>query len=64
VSSQARASLQEEVVVERVLATVDGVPVLLSDVRVVERVRGIGRDEALRATIDERLMFQEASRLA
>ena len=50
--------------IERVLAVVDGHPLLLSDVSDLERVRGLGQDAALEAAIDERLMFQEASRLA
>jgi hypothetical protein len=50
--------------IERVLAVVDGHPLLLSDVSDLERVRGLGEDAALEAAIDERLMFQEASRLA
>ena len=49
---------------ERVLAVVDGHPLLLSYVSDLERVRGLGEDAALEAAIDERLMFQEASRLA
>ena len=50
--------------IARVLAVVDGHPLLLSDVSDLERVRGLGEDAALEAAIDERLMFQEASRLA
>jgi len=50
--------------IERVLAVVDGHPLLLSDVSDLQRVRGLGDDAALEAAIDERLMFQEASRLA
>ncbi len=49
--------------VERILAVVDGRPVLLSEVRVVEQVTGQSRDRALEALIDERLMFREAARL-
>lgn len=51
------------VLVERVLASVDGLPVLLSDVRLVQRLRAVGPQAALEAVIDERLMFQEAARL-
>jgi hypothetical protein len=50
-------------VVESVVAVLDGQPVLASDVRVLEVVRGLGRAEALEATLDERLMFREASRV-
>jgi hypothetical protein len=53
----------EPVVVERILAVVDGRPVLLSEVRVVERVTGQDRARALEELIDERLMFREAARL-
>jgi hypothetical protein len=50
-------------VVERILAVVDGRPLLLSEVRVVERLRGLSLHGAVDASIDERLMFREASRL-
>lgn len=53
----------EPVLVERILAVVDGRPVLLSEVRVVERLTGQDRERALEALIDERLMLREASRL-
>ena len=49
---------------ERVLAAVDRRPILLSEVLAVEIVRGFSREEALKATVDEYLMFREASRLA
>lgn len=52
------------VLVERVLAVVDGTPLLLSDVRLVERLRGVTRLAALETAIDERLMLQEAQRLS
>lgn len=51
-------------VVERILAVVEGAPVLLSEVQLLERLRGVERPAALEAVIDERLMFREASRLA
>lgn len=54
----------EPVVVERVLAVVDGTPVLQSEVQLVEALRGLEREAALQAVIDERLMLQEAARLA
>jgi len=50
-------------ITERVLAVVDERPMLLSQVRAVEAVRGLARSEALEASIDERLMHQEALRL-
>ena len=61
----AAASAENEApwIAERVLAVVDERPLLLSEVRAVEAVRGLGRPQALEASIDERLMFQEASRL-
>lgn len=59
----AGAVAAEPTVVERILAVVDGRPVLLSEVRVVEQVTGQDRARALEALIDERLMFREAARL-
>jgi hypothetical protein len=50
-------------VVERVLAVADGRPVLLSEVRAAQRVRGEDTGPALEALVDELLMFAEASRL-
>ena len=49
--------------IERVVAVVDGRPLLLSDVADLARVRGLAEDAALEAAIDERLMYQEAARL-
>jgi hypothetical protein len=49
--------------IERVVAVVDGHPLLLSDVSDLARVRGLDEVPALEAAIDERLMYQEASRL-
>lgn len=51
-------------VVERILAVVEGTPILLSEVALLERLRGVPRAEALEAVIDERLMFREAVRLS
>lgn len=53
----------ENGIIERILAVVDGRPVLFSDVEVVALVRGVDRKAALEATIDEQLMFREAQRL-
>jgi hypothetical protein len=50
-------------VIESIVAVVDERPLLLSDVRALQAVRGLGEEEALRATVDERLMHIEASRL-
>lgn len=50
-------------VVERVLAAVDDTPVLLSEVRALERLKNIGPEAALQALIDQTLMLREASRL-
>src|SRR5262245_48736696 len=58
------ASASAAEVVEHILAVVEGAPVLLSEVQVVERLRGVDRAAALEAVIDERLMFREASRLS
>jgi hypothetical protein len=49
--------------VERILAVIDGRPLLLSDVRALQAVRGLGGAAALEAAIDERLMYVEAARL-
>jgi hypothetical protein len=49
--------------VDRVVAVVDKRPVMLSEVRVVAEVRGLDEENAREALIDERLMFQEATRL-
>lgn len=50
-------------VVERILAVVDGRPVLLSEVALFQKVRGEGERQALDGLIDEQLMFREAARL-
>jgi len=51
-------------VVERILAVVNGRPLMLSEVRLVQQLRGLERAPALEALIDEQLMLREASRLA
>jgi hypothetical protein len=48
---------------ERVLAIVDERPVYLSDVRAVERLDHLGRNDARERVIDEMLLFREANRL-
>jgi hypothetical protein len=50
--------------VERIVAVVDDRPVLLSELRAHEAVRGLPEDKALEEAIDERLMNAEASRIA
>jgi hypothetical protein len=49
--------------VERIVAVVDDRPLLLSDLRALQAVRGLQEAEALEAAIDERLMHAEAARL-
>jgi hypothetical protein len=49
--------------VDRILAVVNDSPLLLSEVKAVEALRSLDRRQALEAAIDERLMYQEASRL-
>jgi len=48
---------------ERILAVVDGRPLLLTEVRTVERVLHLDTQEALDKLVGEWLMFQEAARL-
>jgi hypothetical protein len=50
-------------VIERVLAVVDARPVLLSELRLAQQIRGEEAGPALEALIDEHLMFAEALRL-
>jgi hypothetical protein len=49
--------------VERILAVVDGRPVLLSEVEVVAGLKGLDQKAALEDLIDQRLMLREARRL-
>src|SRR5262245_51370243 len=62
-SSSAQPSSPVGATIERVVAVVDGRPLLLSDVGDLARLRGLAEDAALEAAIDERLMYQEAARL-
>jgi hypothetical protein len=48
--------------IERVLAVVDGKPLLLSDTRAIARVRGVSEEAALELLVDEVLMYGQASR--
>jgi hypothetical protein len=50
-------------VVERILAVVNGRPLMLTETLLVERLLGVDRQAALDSLIDERLMYREASRL-
>jgi hypothetical protein len=58
------AASPDTVVIERVLAVVDRRPVLLSEVRLVERLRNVDQRAALDLLIDELLMYAEARRFA
>jgi hypothetical protein len=50
-------------VIDRILAVVDGRPLMLSEVRLLQRVRGVDEGVAVEALIDERLMLREAAHL-
>ncbi|HEY7411185.1 MAG TPA: hypothetical protein VII13_10610 [Vicinamibacteria bacterium] len=50
-------------VVERVTAVVEERPVLLSEVRLFQALKGVDREAARQALVDERLMHREAARL-
>jgi hypothetical protein len=50
-------------VIERILAVVDDEPILLTEVELLARVRGVPLDKALEARIDEQLMQRAARRL-
>ena len=63
VAALAAPAAAETRVVERVLAVVDARPVLLSELRLAQQVRGEEAGPALEALIDEHLMFAEALRL-
>ena len=49
--------------IERIVAVVDERPLLWSDVRALQVVRGLAEEPAREAAIDERLMHVEAARL-
>jgi hypothetical protein len=49
--------------IERILAVVDGAPILLSEVRGYTLIRGVSTEAAVEALIDEQLMLREAGRL-
>jgi hypothetical protein len=59
----AAASAAEPRVLERVLAVVGARPILLSEVRIVEALKGIPRKEAVEALVDEYLMAREAAQV-
>jgi hypothetical protein len=50
-------------VLERIVAVVDGRPLLLSEVRLIQQVTGQDEAVARAALVDEWLMFSEAARL-
>jgi hypothetical protein len=50
------------VLVERVLAVVNGRPLLLSETRALQEVRGVSAEAALDLLVDEVLMYEQASR--
>ena len=50
-------------VIERIVAVVDSRPLLLSEVRLLQQVRGDSEAAAREALVDEWLMFSEAARL-
>jgi hypothetical protein len=60
----AAPALAQGVLLERILAVVEGRPLLLSEVRFVQGLRGVDEPAALEALIDERLMLREAARLS
>lgn len=49
--------------IERIVAVVDERPLLLSELRAIQEVRGLREAAALEALVDERLMYVEAARL-
>jgi hypothetical protein len=53
----------ESTLVERIVAVVDGRPVLLSEARLLQALRGVDRETAVNALVDEALMLREALRL-
>jgi hypothetical protein len=59
-----RPAVSADTLLERILAVVEGRPVLLSEVRLLQAVRGLVERAALEELIDERLMMREAGRLA
>ncbi len=62
-AAQEAASRPDVELIERIVAVVDEAPLLLSDVSALGKVRDLDSDAALRAAIDERLMYEEASRM-
>jgi hypothetical protein len=51
-------------VLERILAVVDGRPILLSDARITQALKGVTRRQAVEALVDESLMLREAAQIA
>src|SRR5512134_3954420 len=50
-------------VLERILAVVDGRPVLLTEVRTAETLKRVTRRQAVDALVDESLMLREAAQI-
>lgn len=62
-ASLAGAASTPAAVIERVVAVVDEIPVLFSEVEALRLLRGLAPELALQAAVDETLMLREASRL-
>ena len=54
---------EEPSLLERILAVVNSRPVFLTNVQLVERVKGVSEKAALEESIDEQLMSEEAAQL-
>jgi hypothetical protein len=50
-------------VLERILAVVDGRPILLSEARTTQALKGLTRRQAVEALVDESLMLREAAQI-
>lgn len=49
--------------IERIVAVVDGRPIVLTEVGLIQKLRGMDLRSAVESTIDERLMDREAARI-
>lgn len=59
----AALAVAEPRVLERIPAVVDGRPILLSEVRTAEALKGVTRRQAVDALVDESLMLREAAQM-
>lgn len=59
----ATGSAGEPQLLERILAVVEGQPILLSEVRIVEALKGVARRQAVDALVDEALMLRDAAQM-